>query len=361
MQTILHRSAAAQSRTGLSARRLCPRIGLSRATFCRWRRRRCTGQPLLRPPGPAKTGPLPLARLCGQIEELTHGRRRTPGTGPLYRQHRRHISRRALGALVRQARRRHHEQIRQLTRHITWFRVHTVWAMDATEWRTVPSGAKLQVLATADLASQFGLGLQPEPHLTGDRVAEYLQTLIRQHGPPLFLKRDNGAVLRTEAVQAVLAQAGILPLDSPPYYAPYNGAIENYIGQVKRVLPEGLPCPPSGPLDSVRACLHGVRLELNARPRAALAGACAAERFYQGPRLHVAKSKRAAIFQWIWRRTQRTLSTMETVNQRTVQTAWRHAVESWLRAQHLIAVNYPHQTNHSQHQLLPHSSPKWSH
>ena len=266
---------------------------------------------------------------------------------------------------MQQARQRHHEQLRRLTRHLTWFRAQTVWALDATEWQTVPAGSKLQVLATADLACQYGLGLQPESQLTGERVAEYLQALIHQHGPPLFLKRDNGSVLRTEAVQAVLAQAGILPLDSPPYYPPYNGAIENYIGQVKRVLPEGLPCPPSGNLAPARACLRGILCELNARPRAALGGACPADRFHRGPRLHVAKPERAAIFDWIWQRTQRTLATMETVNQRSIQTAWRHAVETWLRRQGLMAVHYPHQnpnpnTNHPT-QLLPLFSETWPH
>jgi transposase InsO family protein len=361
VHTLLQQAAAAQSRTGLSGRRLCPRVGLSRATFCRWRQRRRCGQLLLLTPGPAKTGPLPLALLRAPIQDLTHGRRRTQGTGPLYQQHRQGISRRTLGDLVRQARRHHHEQLRLLTQHITWFRVQTVWALDATEWRTVPTGAKLQVLATSDLASRYGLGLQPEPQLTGDRVAEHLLALIRQHGPPLFLKRDNGSVLRTEAVQAVLAQAGILPLDSPPYYPPYNGAIENYIGQVKRALPEGLPCPPSGNLGPVRACLHGVRLELNARSRAALDGACPADLFHQGPRLHVAKPERAAIFDWIWQRTQRTLSTMETVNQRRINAAWRHTAESWLRSQGLMAINYSHPNTANKNQLLPLFFEKWPH
>jgi len=345
MHTCLHQAAAAQSCTGSSLRRLCPRIGLSRATLGRWRQRQCAGQPLLLTPGPAKTQPLPLARLSGQIEGLTHGRRRTQGTGSLYQQYHQHISRRALGRLVRQARCQHHEHLRLLTCHITWARAQTVWAVDATEWPTVPAGPKLQVLAASDLASHYGLGLQPEPHLTGERVAEYLVGLIQRHGPPLFLKRDNGAVLRTPAVQHVLAQAGILPLDSPPYYPPYNGAIENYIGQLKRALPDGLPCPPSGNLGPVRACLHGLRLELNARPRPALHGACPADRFHRGPRLHVPKPERAAIFDWIWQRARRTLSTMETVHPRSLPTAWRHAAELWLRCQGLMAINYPNQ-NH---------------
>lgn len=361
MQTFLQHAAAAQSAAGLSARRLCSRVGLSRATFCRWQRRSRCGQPLLLPPGPAKTQPLPLGLLQEQIRQLPHGRRRTRGTGALYQLHRQQISRRAFRQLVRQDRHRHHQELRQLTRHITWFQVQTVWALDATQWLTVPAAAKLQVLAASDLASHYGLDLQPQPYLSGELVADYLLALIRRHGPPLFLKRDNGAVLRTDAVQTVLAQAGILPLDSPPYYPPYNGAIENYIGQVKRTLPEGLPAPPSGNMDPVRGCLRGVLCELNARPRASLHGACPAHFFYHGPRLHVAKPERAAIFDWIWHRTQRKLSTMETVNQRSINAAWRHTAESWLLTQGLIAVNCPQQNTNNNNQLLPLSSPLWPH
>ncbi len=70
------------------------------------------------------------------------------------------------------------------------------------------------------------------------------------------------------------------------------------------------------------ASLHGLRLELNARPRAALHGRSAAELFHQGPRLRVLKPQRATILDWIWRRVGRTLSAMETVNQRCLNAAW---------------------------------------
>jgi hypothetical protein len=131
VSTIL-RQPPTQSRTRLSARRPCPRVGLSRATRCRcWQRQRA-GQPLLRPPVPAKTGPLPLALLQEQIQPLAHGRRRTEGTGPPCPPDCRHISRRALGHLL---------------------------------------------LATSFLASHHGLALEPESTLTGEQVAEYLLAL----------------------------------------------------------------------------------------------------------------------------------------------------------------------------------------
>jgi transposase InsO family protein len=361
VQTVLHHVAAAQSTTGLSARQLCPRVPLSRATLGRWQRRQRCGQPLVRRPGPAKTPPLPLALVEQQIRGLTHGRHRTQGTGALYQQHRQHLSRRDLGELVQEARQRHQAELHAQGQHITWFCSQTVWALDATEWKTVPAGPKVQVLAFCDLATRYGLGLQAQFQLEGHQVADGLAQLIRQFGAPLFLKRDNGAVLRTPDVQAVLAQAGILPLDSPPYYPPYNGGIERYISEVKHALPEGLPCPRSGDLHPVQACLHGVRHHLNAQPRPVLQGDTPTEMFSYGPRLRVAKPERLAIYHLLWEQTRRSVAAMERVNQRSIQAAWRHAAQSWLRDHRLITLNTNNQNHETKTQLLPLFSPKWSH
>ena len=64
--------------------------------------------------------------------------------------------------------------------------------------------------------TQHGLGCQADAQLGGDQVDAFVAELVRHYGPPLFLKRDNGAVLHTPAVGRVLAAAAIVPLDSPP-------------------------------------------------------------------------------------------------------------------------------------------------
>jgi hypothetical protein len=53
-----------------------------------------------------------------------------------------------------------------------------------------------------------------------------LEQLFLHDGPPLVLKRDNGSNLNHQAVDEVLARYLVIPLNSPPHYPPYNGAME---------------------------------------------------------------------------------------------------------------------------------------
>lgn len=339
MQAFLQQASAAQSATGLSGRRLCRRTGLSRATYCRWCHRHRCGQPLRQRPGPPKTGPLPLDQVSEQIRQLPAGPWRTRGTGALFHQYRDGLSRRQLAQLVRQHRRQQREERRARLLHITWYSVQTAWALDATEWPTRQPGLKFQVLAARDLASNYGLGLQAQTRLCGQDVAQYLAQLIRQHGPPLFLKRDNGGVLHTPDVEQVLAEAAVLPLDSPTYYPGYNGGMEKHIGDLKRLFPYPLPelAPTAGP--TAQALLEALRHEANALPRVALDHCSPAEMFHAGPRLHVARPTRAAIFQSLRTEAYRTVVHMKMPDQRSFATAWRRAAQSWLRCQALIRIS----------------------
>jgi predicted DNA-binding transcriptional regulator AlpA len=339
MQTFLQQARAAQSATRLSGRQLCQRVGLSRRTYYRWLHRQQSGQPLWLRPGPAKTGPLPLARVREQIRQLPAGPQRTRGTGALYEQYRDGLSRRQLAELVRQHRRQQRAERRARLLQITWYTVHTAWALDATEWPTLYPGRKLQVLAARDLASNYGLGLQAQTQLCGQGVAAYLAQLIRRHGPPLFLKRDNGAVLHTPDVEQVLAAAAVLPLDSPAYYPRYNGGMEKHIGDLKRLFPYQLPAhsPEAGP--SAQALLEALRHEANAQPRLALDGCSPAEMFQTGPRLHVDRPTRIAIFHSLQAQACRSLAHMKTRDQRSFNAAWRLAAQSWLRCQALISIS----------------------
>ena len=74
----------------------------------------------------------------------------------------------------------------------------------------------------------------------GEEVAGYLSEKFCRFGPPLFLKRDNGGNLNHRAVNEVLSEFFVLPLNSPAYYAPYNGAIEESQGELKACLREKL-------------------------------------------------------------------------------------------------------------------------
>jgi hypothetical protein len=288
-----------------------------------------------------------LAQVRDQLQHLVHGAHRTRGTGALYRQHRAGLSRRQLNALVQQERQHQRQQRRAQLQQITWYSAQTAWALDATEWPTRRPGFKLQVLAARDLASNYGLGLWALPHLCGRAVADYLATLIRHYGPPLFLKRDNGAVLHTPEVEQVLAGQAVLPLDSPAYYPRYNGAIEKHIGEVKRLFPYPLPEPCALEAAAAQALVEALRHEANARPRQALDGSTPAEMFHAGPRLHVNRPTRAAIFASLCDEAWATVSSMKAPNPRRFAAAWRLAAQSWLHGQALISVSpQPPNPNH---------------
>jgi transposase InsO family protein len=370
MPTFLQQAAAAQAATGLSGRRLCRRVSFGRATFCRWRHRQQCGQPFCRTPGPPKTGPLPLAQVRAQIRQLPHGPCRTQGTGALYQQHRDGISRRQFSTLVADERQRKQRERRNHLQLICWHDAQTAWAMDSTEWPTSQPGVKLQVLVARDLASQFSLGGQVDTHLYGGQVAAFVAKIIRQHGAPLCLKRDNGAVLHTPEVEQVLAQAGVLSLDSPAYYPQYNGGMEKQIGDLKRLYPFALPIPSGFPfplpgladdLGFAKSILAGLVVEFNARPRPGFLDCSRAEMFYAGPRHTADRPTRAAIFASLFAEAWRSLDHMKFPDQRTFAAAWRQAVVVWLRRQSLISVTEPQQTDTNKQLLLPLFSEKWSH
>ena len=58
-----------QNRTHASAREVSESVGMGYRTLLRWRRRVSGGKPPLTPPGPKKTGPLPLEEVRREIED----------------------------------------------------------------------------------------------------------------------------------------------------------------------------------------------------------------------------------------------------------------------------------------------------
>ena len=347
-------SEAIVTHTGFSYRRVCRGLALPFSTFQRWRLRLQRGRPLLRSPGPKKTGPLPLAQLQPELAALPHRLQRTRGTTQLYRRHQQRLSRRTLNALVREERSRQQRRRRQSWQRLTWLRPNSAWAIDATEHVPDQSGRKLYLVAIQDLAS--GLRLPPlvTAQLHGPTIAEHLRLLFHQHGAPLFLKRDNGSVFNDHAMQVLLAHACVLPLNSPTACPRYNGAIEKGIRDMKTSLRPCLPAPhhwqPNHVAPYIRAVLH---LE-NSKPRRRLAGQSAATTFYQRPRLRPSRRQRHLTFAWIKARADATVSQTMSPNQQSFQRAWRAAALAWLRRQGLVKLikSKPKQTK-SNPELLP--------
>ena len=115
---------------------------------------------------------------------------------------------------------------------LTWTTPATVWAVDFTEPPAPLEGAWPYLLAVRDLASGQQLLWQPVAAPTAAEVTNALALLFALCGAPLVLKSDNGPAFHADQTQALLAQAGVIPLFSPPYLPRYNGAIEAGIGSL---------------------------------------------------------------------------------------------------------------------------------
>ena len=172
---------------------------------------------------------------------------------------------------------------------------------------------------------------------SGIEVARHLESLFRSQGAPLLLKRDNGSVFNHHAVNEVLARWGVIPLNSPAYYAPYNGAIEQGIKELKKEVARALPVPGSWNVAQVGPFVAVAAAQRNYQPRRCLGGLNAKDIYRQKQRRgRWNQRQRHQAFEWISHRAKAILETRMKSDQRSVQAAWRHAVEAWLSDQALI-------------------------
>lgn len=331
-----------QNGTGLSARAVSTALKLGYRRLLRWRQRASAGASVLAAPGPRKSGPLPLAEVQAQIAALCHGRKRTRGTTGLQARYQDVISRRELARLVAAERGRQNTVRRQVCKHVTWHAPNVAWAIDATERGRDRRGRRLYVHVVQDLCTRYRFAPLAALESKGTAVAAHLEKLFRRHGPPLFLKRDNGSPLNDRAVDAVLAAYGVIPLNSPARYPRYNGAIEKGIREMKLALGECLVRPTLWQPSAVAPYLLAVQHALNCRPRRSLRGHTACEAYHHQPHARFTKRERVAIFEWIRVHAIDRINQLETINHRSVLAAWRLAAETWLRCQGLITLSINH-------------------
>lgn len=327
-----------QAATGASARALSPALGLDARRLRRWQQRVGAGQPVLRRPGPPKSGPLPLAELRHDIEQLRHGRQRTQGTLALQERYRPVISRRDLAQLVATERAARELARRQRGRRVQWHEPDIAWVTDATEVGADRAGRKLFVHAVQDLCTHHRFAPLVAVESKGRAIARHLAGLFRKHGPPLFLKRDNGSTFNHAEVDAVLAAHGVIPLNSPAHYPQYNGAVERGMLDLQKALGQCLPpaqrwCPAQ-----LRPYVLAVNHVLNCRRLRSLHGQTACEAYAHRRRHRFNRKARHAIFALITVRAKDSISQLERKDQRSADAAWRHAAEAWLVCQGLITV-----------------------
>jgi hypothetical protein len=335
---------------------LCAALGLSYASFRRWQHRLEQGQPALFKPGPQKVAPLKLEELGVALCHLKYGRQRSRGVGKLYRQYQDQISRRDLRALTRTVRREMAHQHQAELRHITWQVPGLVWSLDDAELVRF-ADHKLYLHQVQDLASRYKFTPWVGKQVLGETVAVHLEELFLQHGPPLVLKRDNGSNLNQQAVDEVLARYLVMPLNSPPHYAPYNGGMECAVRELKTPLVDKILAGGPTSESQVQAWAEVLAHELNHRSRGCLDGHIACRVFQKAKPVLQAYTlrRRREIFDWINGLTQALIQVSAVHTQRQVETARRRAVETWLQRNGVITITqnkkvlptFPEKTAHN--------------
>ena len=319
---------------GTDYRSLCERSGVSCRSFMRWRERERRGEPPVHRPGPAKTGSLNFSGLQAQIEAMSHHRYRSDGVRDLYLEHRDAISRRDLGALVKAERERQKQEKSRQQARIHWHVPRLVWAMDDTEYRPDPQYPKAYLHNVQDLASRYKFGALVGLQLaSGNEVVAHLAELFNRHGPPLFLKRDNGGNLNHREVDELLGEAMVIPLNSPCRYPQYNGSMERAQRDIKTALDQHVKAPSAFLAIQAEMDIH----ELNHRPLAGLGNRtpCAVFGSGQNTARQYTRRKRKEVYEKI----KENMLEIMTVKGYEPDRAWRAAVRNWLLENGFITIS----------------------
>ena len=324
-----------RERTYMPYRAICSAVRLPYPSFIRWRTRRKNDTPLVRQPGPPKVKPPDFNRLAEDMAQLSHGHDRTQGTGELYARYASNISRRDLQKMVEAARHDLNSVHRQNLRRIRWNVPNLAWAMDPCEYeqRNAP-GDKVYLNHMQDLSSRYKFNPMTGGVPCGEEIAGYLAATFDRFGAPLFLKRDNGGNLNHAAVNNVLADYFVLPVNSPVHYPPYNGAIEEAQTELKNGLAAKLSYRPCCPREHLDAYASSVEHDLNHQPRPCLSGRNACQVYFTGKKTFTKWERRDA-YAWI-ANVQYDILSSDGVQP---QAAWRIAVEAWLRMKGFITVS----------------------
>lgn len=126
---------------------------------------------------------------------------------------------------------------------------------------------KIYLCNMQDLGSRYKFLPMAGGYPVGEEIAGYLNEKFDRYGAPLVLKRDNEGNMNHSIINDVLSESFVLPLNNPPYYAPYNGAIEESQREVKRCLRDKLALDLPAPGDHITAYAEAAVNDLNHRHR----------------------------------------------------------------------------------------------
>jgi hypothetical protein len=211
--------------------------------------------------------------------------------------------------------------------------------MDGTQYDLDLAG-KIYLCNMQDLGSRYKFLPMAGGYPVGEEVAGYLSEKFDRYGAPLVLKRDNEGNMNHSAINNVLSESFVLPLNNPEYYAPYNGAIEESQREVKRCLRDKLALGLPDCSEHLAAYAEAAVNDLNHRIRPCLNGRTSCEAFFVSADKPVfTRRERRDIYEWVMERAERILSTMDQSEQAVRESAWRIAVESWLKSRGFIKVH----------------------
>lgn len=320
---------------GLSVRVLARELGISYATLMRWKRRLAQGRAPVEKPGPKKVRPLDLGELQAQIRDIEHGHRRSRGTGRLKGAFGDAISRRELERMIADVRRETNRKRSAQMCRVSWLRPNLAWAMDDCRCSGTGDGGRLYLHNLSDLCSRYKFRPLASVEIAcGEEVAGHLDNLFSRFGPPLFCKRDNGGNLNHVAVDDVLAEALVVPINSPANTAPYNGAIEHTQGEFKRYLRRHRW--KAGSRRCVAVLAETAAHDLNHRPRRSLGGRNACRVYFSDQRLRYPKRQRRDVYRWI--RDLAIAISQGSGKDRIMPAAWREAATQWLLKNRMILI-----------------------
>lgn len=149
-----------------------------------------------------------------------------------------------------------------------------MWSEDGAAFRQ--RGRKHELLLVQDEHSRFKVGHQlVRGPAKGADVRKALEAAIAEHGAPLVLKRDGGAIFDERSVMELLDAHGVIVITSPPGYPKYNGRMERAVRDVRsHERAQRQQSPPRPLADRIAVAIDDLN---DHRPRPVLGGATARE------------------------------------------------------------------------------------
>ncbi len=329
---MVHTIEAIKSQFAIAAAPLVAAAGLSASSYKRWKRRIRYGHEPVQKPGSKKVTPIDLGKLRQQISDLPHGKKRTGGTVRLYQANGHGISRREFNEMVRQVRTANTRSQRHGLCQVRWLHPDLAWSLDGLQYTTC------HIQNLQDLCSRYKFVPMTTDHMPcGEEVAGHLARHLTRFGPPLFIKRDNGGNLNHRAVNDILEELMIIPINSPCYCASYNGAIEHSQGELKTWI--GRWKTAAETKQELALLVENAAHALNHHRRRSLCGENACRTYFKGDRPRFSKCKRKQAWDWI--RDMAARISVECKKSQIDPAAWRIAARKWMEQHRLIVIEKP--------------------